>query len=157
MGVGVCVCLTVDPFTVCLSRSILFLKTPLSGMHSLWAIVVAELFVNASHNLQMHILTFIFKSHTHIYQPHPYRLFYVFTDFLQMCTYLQIVLLELWPIYFICCLCMYLLQAHTLFDMPFQCLFKSANVFQFSGVMMQLEHWSNIQFPHHSVFCLGSQ
>lgn len=49
----------------------------------------------------------------------------------------------------------FVLQAHTLPDMQIQCLLKPANVFQFSSVMMQLKHWSNVQFPHHSVFCLG--
>lgn len=41
--------------------------------------------------------------------------------------------------------------------MQFQCLLKPASVFQFSSVMMQLEHWSNIQFPHHCVFSLESK
>lgn len=49
----------------------------------------------------------------------------------------------------------FVFQAHTLPDMQIQCLLKPANVFQFSSVMMQLEHWSNVQFPHHSVICLG--
>lgn len=49
----------------------------------------------------------------------------------------------------------FMFQAHRLLDMQCQCLLKPATVFQFSSVMMQLEHWSNIQFPHHSVFCLG--
>lgn len=74
-----------------------------------------------------------------------------------MCTYLQIVLLELWPIYFIYCLYMYLCYKHTHTPWHAISVFVETSVFQFSSVMMQLEHWSNIQFPHHCVFSLESK
>lgn len=109
----------------------------------------------------MHTMDFVSVVHLqialYICKPHPYRLFlyiiynasanlHIFADsFARIMAHILHLLF------------VFMLQAHTLLDMQFQCLLKPASVFQFSSVMVQLEHWSNIQFPPLSVFCLGSK
>lgn len=81
----------------------------------------------------------------------------MFTMALQICAHLQIVLLQLWPIYFIYCLYLYLCYTHTpshaisVFVETRQCF-----PVQWCGYAARALVKHSI-FPHHSVFCLGSQ